>query len=239
MRMYSASGRSRWPWVIGTVVVVAAVIGGVAFAVTHQVNPTHPTATHVASPSPTPTHTGGSSGAGDTDNAAPPTGCLGGLDRNAAMVLAAQKAAGHNAYGAVEVATAFVRFISQSPVPSADDVSAVSKDIISSSAPAGYRDLAATFSEYPNASNGVVPDGTPFHLSTTNGVWLVDPSSTADRVTVDIQAGYVINGALSATKTTATGVVMVWEGDGWHVAGGVKPDASQLAVGGTQYTGGC
>lgn len=239
MRMYSASGRSRWPWVIGAIVVVAAVVGGAAFALSHQLGPTRPTSTPVASPPPSPTRTGGSSGAGDSDNAAPPTGCLGGQDRNAAMVLAAQKAAGHNAYGAVEVATAFVRFLSQSPVPSAADISTVSSNVVSPSAPSGYRDLAETYAKYPNASNGVVPDGTPFHLSTTNGIWAVSPDSTADRVTVDVQAGYVIDGALSATKTTATGVIMLWENGAWRVAGGIKPDAQRLAAGGTHFTGGC
>ncbi len=135
------------------------------------------------------------------------------------MVLAAQKAAGHNSYGAVEVATAYYRFIWQSPVPAAKDVQTVESDVISSDAAAEYRDLAGTYKQYPNVSNGDVADGTPFHLSTTNGLWMVDPSSTADRVTVNVAAGYVVDGALSPTKSTAQGFVMVWQDGAWHVEG--------------------
>jgi len=239
-RMYSSTGRSRWPLVIGAAAAVVIVGGGVVFATTRGGEPTAAPTSSAPAPSVTPSPTSaGSTGAGDDEDAAPPTGCLGGQDRNAAMVLAAQKAAGHNSYGAVEVATAYYRFIWQSPVPASSDVQTVESDVISSGAAAEYRDLAGTYKQYPNVSNGDVADGTPFHLSTTNGLWMVDPSSTADRVTVNVAAGYVIDGALSPTKSTAQGFVMVWQDGAWHVDGGAKPDAQQLANGGVRYTGGC
>lgn len=244
-RMYSSTGRSRWPLVIGAAAAVVIVGGGVVFATTRGDEPTAaPTSSTsgsgapAASVTPSPTATG-SSGAGDDEDAAPPTGCLGGQDRDAVMVLAAQKAAGHTSYGAVEVATAFYRFIWQSPVPALSDVQTVESDVISSGASDEYRDLAAIYKRYPNVSNGDVADGTPFHLSTTNGLWMVDPHSTADRVTVNVAAGYVVDGALSPTKSTAQGFVMVWQDGAWHVDGGAKPNAQQLANGGVRYTGGC
>jgi hypothetical protein len=239
-RMYSSTGRSRWPLVIGAAAAVIVIGGGVVFATTRDGEPTAaPTSSApAASVTPSPTSTG-SSGAGDDEDAAPPTGCLGGQDRNAAMVLAAQEAASHSSYGAVEVATAYYRFIWQSPVPAAPDVESVESDIISSGATDEYRDLAAIYEQYPNVSGTDVADGTPFHLSTTNGLWMVDANSTADRVTVNVAAGYVIDGALSPTKSTAQGFVMVWQDGGWHVEGGSQPDAQTLANGGVRYTGGC
>jgi hypothetical protein len=239
-RMYSSTGRSRWPLVIGAAAAVVVIGGGVVFATTRDGEPTAaPTSSApAASVTPSPTLTG-SSGAGDDEDAAPPTGCLGGQDRNAAMVLAAQEAASHSSYGAVEVATAFYRFIWQSPVPSGSDVQTVEGSIFSSSAPTSFSDLAATYEQYPNLSQGDVADGTPFHLSTTNGLWMVDPNSTADRVTVNIAAGYVVVGALSPTKSTAQGFVLQWEDGAWHVVEGVQPDGETLANGGVRYTGGC
>ena len=99
MRMYTKAGRSRWPHVIGAAVVVVAVTGGVVYSVTQPNG--EPTAVASSTPS-TSAPAGGSSGAGDDEEGVAPTGCLGGQDRNAEMVLAAQKSAKHTSYGAVE-----------------------------------------------------------------------------------------------------------------------------------------
>jgi hypothetical protein len=239
-RMYSSTGRSRWPLVIGAAAAVVIVGGGVVFASTRGGEPTAVSTSSGPAPSVTPSPTStGSTGAGDDEDATPPTGCLGGQDRNAAMLLAAQKAAEHTSYGAVEVATAFYRFIWQSPIPSSSDVTTVEGSIFASSAPKSFSNLAGTYKQFPNLSQGDVADGTPFHLSTTNGLWMVDPDSTADRVTVNIAAGYVVDGALSPTKSTAQGFVMQWEDGAWHVVEGARPDAQTLANGGVRYTGGC
>lgn len=155
------------------------------------------------------------------------------------MVLAAQKSAGHSSYGAVEVATAFYRFIWQSPVPSSSDVSTVEKNVFAKEAPKSFSDLEGTYKQTPNLSNGDIPDGTKFNLSTTNGLWMIDPDSTNDRVTVNIAAGYVVDGALSPTRSTAEAFVMQWENGAWHVLGGSQPDPQTLANGGVRYTGGC
>jgi hypothetical protein len=239
-RMYSSTGRSRWPLVVGAAAAVVIIGGGVVFATTGGGEP--PGAPRSRAPATSVTRSPastGSSGAGDDEDAAPPTGCLGGQDRNADMVLAAQQAAGHSSYGAVEVATAFYRFIWQSPVPSSADVQAVENSIFSPSAPTSFSDLAGTYEQFPNLSQGDVADGTPFHLSTTNGLWMVDPNSTADRVTINIAAGYVVDGALSPTRSTAQGFVLQWEEGSWHVVEGAQPDGETLANGGVRFTGGC
>jgi len=238
-RMYSATGRSRWPLLVGGLVAVVGLGGGVAFTLTHHDAPDEAAVSPSPTDAPMPSSATADTGVGDDEDGAPPTGCLGGLDRNAAMVLSAQKEAAHTPYGAVEVATAFYRFVWQSPIPTTADIQSVVDDVISPGASASYRDLFGVYRAHPNVSHGDVADSLPFHLSTTNGIWMVDPDSTSDQVTVDIAAGYVVDGALSPSKSTFQGFVMRWENGVWRVAGGTQPDGKTLSSGGVRYTGGC
>ncbi|TFD02723.1 hypothetical protein E3T28_04865 [Cryobacterium sinapicolor] len=237
MRMVTASGRSRWPIIIGATALVVAIGGGIAYTANRPA-PTPGAAPSTATATPTPTPTGSTGAAGAGDDVAP-TGCLGGQDRNVNMVLAAQADAKHTTYGAVETATAFYRFIWQYPYPSAEDANTITNEVMTANTPASYADLAGTYASTEDLTTGDLEPGTPFHLSTTNGLWLVAQDSTADRVTVNIAAGYVVNGELSPTKVTAQAFVMVWEGDAWHVEKGEQPDAEKLGAGGNRYTRGC
>ncbi len=241
MRMVTASGRSRWPIVIGAAALVIAITGGIAYTATRPA-PQPNAAPSTATATPTPTSTG-STGAGDNEDDVAPTGCLGGQDRNVNMVLTAQADAKHTSYGAVEVATAFYRWLWQSPNPAANtaDANTVSVAIMASTANDAFRDLAGSYTAMANTdiTSGQVPSDTPFHLSTTNGLWLVEQNSTADRVTVNIAAGYVVNGELSPTKTAIIAQTLVWENDAWHIERAGTPDQAKLAAGGTRYTGGC
>lgn len=242
MRMYSASGRSRWPIVIGAAVVVVAVGGGLVYANTRDDTPTAiSTPTGSASTSvPTAVPTGGTSGSGDNEDDVAPTGCLGGQDRNATMVLAAQKTAKHSTYGAVEVAASFYRWLWQYPYPTSREAKTVSAAVVSPSAASALRNITAQFEAAgDNPTQGVVHAGEAFHISTTNGLWNVTEESTANRVVVQLAAGYVINGALSPTKTGVSGYVMVWEDSAWRISTGTPVDQTKLANGGTRFTGGC
>jgi hypothetical protein len=241
MRMYTKAGRSRWPYVIGGAVVVVAVAGGIVYSSTQPGG--EPTAVASSEPSasatPAPSEDG-SSGAGDGDEGVAPTGCLGGQDRNALMVSDAQKTASHTAFGAVEVATSFYRFYWQYPYATADQLDTVSSTVIGNDAPDSFKQLSASFDAVgDNPTGGKIAAGTPFHMSTTNGLWRVSEDSTPDRITVSLAAGYVINGALSPTEVGVGGFVMVWEDNAWHVESGISPDQDLLAAGGTRYTGGC
>ena len=67
MRMHTKSGRSRWPYVIGSALVVVAVAGGLVYAS----NQPTPEPTQAAAPTPTPSPTRpatGGSGASDGDD---------------------------------------------------------------------------------------------------------------------------------------------------------------------------
>ena len=237
MRMYTKAGRSRWPYVIGATVVVVAVAGGIAYSATQPSR--EPTAEAPSTPSAS-APSGGSSGAGDDEDGVAPTGCLGGQDRNADMVLATQKAAKHTSFGAVEVATSFYRYLWQYPYPSATENETVSATVVADTATDEWKDIAASYQAAgDDATQGVVPAGTPFHTSTTNGLWRVTEDSTADRVTVELATGFVIDGALSATKAAGIGLVMVWQNGTWQVESGTTVDQTKLAAGGNRYTGGC
>lgn len=78
MRMHTASGTSRWPFVIVGGVAAVAIVGGVAFAATRPNDDpvAAPTTSAPVSTAPTAAPTGGSSGAGDNEDDVPPTGCL-------------------------------------------------------------------------------------------------------------------------------------------------------------------
>ncbi|TFD84038.1 hypothetical protein E3T61_19920 [Cryobacterium lactosi] len=239
MRMVTASGRSRWPLVIGGSLLVLAIGGGIAYTATQPTEPA--TAPASSTPTAAPTPTGSVSGNGDNEDDV--TGCLGGQDRNANMVLTAQADAKHTTYGAVEVATAFYRWLWQTPNPAANtaEASAVSEAVMASTANDAFRDLTAGYQAMAGTdiTAGQVPIGTPFHLSTTNGLWTVSEGSTTDKVEVNIAAGYVVNGELSPTKAAVISQTMVWENDGWHIESAGTPDQAKLAAGGTRYTGGC
>ena len=238
MRMHTKAGRSRWPYVIGTAAVVAAIGGGIAYTAAQ------PSTGLIESGEPTLSATapavGGSSEASDHAGDVAPTGCLGGQDRNIEMALGAQAAARHTTYGAVEVATSFYRFYWQYPYAPAAELDDVSGALMSAAAPESFKQLSASFEATgDNPTQGVVSAGVPFHMSTTNGLWRVSEESTADRVVVSLAAGYVIDGALSPNEAGVAGFVMVWENDAWRIDSGISPNQDLLAAGGTRYTGGC
>jgi hypothetical protein len=240
MRMHTKAGRSTWPYVIGAAVVVVAVAGGIVYSSAQPGGEPTAVASSAPTPSPSAPADGGSSGAGDGDGGVAPTGCLGGQDRNAEMVLTAQKAATHTTYGAVEVATSFYRFLWQYPYPAVSESDTVSTAVVADTATDVWKDIAGSYEAAGNdATQGVVPAGTPFHTSTTNGLWRVTEDSTADRVTVELAAGYVIDGALSPSEVAGIGLVMVWQNDAWQVESGTTVDQTKLAAGGNRYTGGC
>lgn len=243
MRMHTASGRSRWPYVIGAIIVLLGLIGGIAYVTTRpggEPDAATPSSAPVATPSPSPSGSGGSSGAGDGQEGEAPTGCLGGPDRDAAMVVAAQQEAPHTGFGAVEVATAFYRFLWQYPYPSQADIDEVGATIFSEGTPESFADISGGYaSAGDNPTQDYVPAGTEFQLSTTNGLWVVSEGSAGDRVEVSLGAGYVIDGALSPTRSAVNGFVMVWENDAWHVDVGLTVDQDRLAAGGTRFTRGC
>lgn len=196
-----------------------------------------------SSPGPTPAASSDVSAnptatSSDTLGAAP-TGCLGGPARNDAMVLSVQRRAPHTAYGAVEVAAAVFRWAIRSPEPSADDVHGVAGIFSATKRDSAQQQLIADYSANPNPSGGAVPDGQSFYLTTANGQWLIASGGTADRVSVNIEASFVIEGAVSPTKSLTEAFNMVWEDGAWHLDGLGKGDSQRLAAGGTQFTGGC
>ena len=168
---------------------------------------------------------------------AAPTGCLGGPDRTAAMVLAAQQTAPHTTNGAIEVAAAYVRWLNQYPYPSTADADAVSLAGLAQGAPT--KDIRGFFATNPNLSGGLVPDSTSFYLSTVPGVWHLEKASE-EEVVATIGAGLVIEGALSPTLKGSITVTLNWEDGQWKFDSSVGTRTTQdLYSIGTPFTGGC
>lgn len=222
--------RPRWPWIAGiaAAIVIALVL---ILALTGGFGSARSDATKTSTPTPRVTVT-------STADAAP-TGCLGGKTRDAAMLHAAQKAAPHTSSGAVEFAAALVRWTFRSPVASPAEADEVSQFAIASDASASFKDLAAQVASNPNPSGGMVPDGTPWYLSTIPGVWNLE-SYAGDTATVTIGTAYVVNGALSPTLRASSTFTVKWENGGWHLLSGeYRRTTQELFSIGTPFTGGC
>jgi hypothetical protein len=155
------------------------------------------------------------------------------------MLLAAQRSAPNTTYGAVEVAAAFYRWSYRFPAPSSADIHAVRAIFVPADAAKSAAALAADYERNSNPSAGVVKDGTPFYLSTTTGRWIAQSGSASQEQTVSVQAPFVIDGVLSATKSTTEAFKMRWTGGAWRLTGVAQSDPAKLAAGGTTFTAGC
>ncbi|AYG05528.1 hypothetical protein [Gryllotalpicola protaetiae] len=236
--MYSTDGRSRWPWVIGALVLAVLIAAAIVWGTSRSAGG-KPTAsgTPTATSTPTPTDTT-DSGASDGEAGAAPTGCLGGPNYDAASVLTAQKDAPNTDFGAVEVAAAFDRFTAQYPYPSTSAQQEVSAALRSSSSPSSYWEPYTEQSVGNNPTQGTLPAGTHFTVSTVNGLWRVQDGGNGELI-VDMAAGYVVNGSLSPTKGNVSGFYMKWEKGAWRIVEGHNVDQNSLAAGGTHFTAGC
>jgi len=224
MRAQATRPRRIWPWILVALLVVSAIIAALTVTVWNRQD-----AQPSASPTPTATES--------TTPDAEPTGCLGGTTRDAAMVLAAQEAAPHSSNGAIEVATAFVRWLNQYPYPNETDIAAIEADGIASNAPT--KDLASFFAGGPNLSGGLVADNTDYYLSTLPGVYHLE-ASAPDDVTASIGTALAIDGELSPTLKGSITVTMKWEGGSWKfVSSEGTRSTEELYSIGQPFSGGC
>lgn len=221
--------RPRWPWIVGALALLVVLV--VVFALTAPRGGDDRAVPATTPPAPTSTSGG--------DAAAQPTGCLGGSNRDAAMVRAAQKAAPHTSNGAVEFTTALVRWMFRVPTATPAEAGEVSKFAVASDASDSFKDLATALAKTPNPSAGIVQDGKPFYLSTVPGVWNLE-SYEGDTATVSIGSAYVVDGAMSPTLRAASTFTVKWEDGAWRlVSGEYKRSTQELFSIGTQFTGGC
>ena len=220
--------RTTWIWfVVGLVVVGVIGVLSTGFALGWG-QPRLPSPSSSAEPSP-------SSSSSPADISI--TGCLGGAARDAEMVLSAVDQAPHTSNGAVEVASAFVRWLNQFPYPSADDSRAVQGAALASGAPT--KDVVAFFESEPNLSGGLVPDQTPYNLSTIGGVFHVESTGTYS-ATITIGTSLVEDGALSPSLKGSITVTLAWEDDRWKFVSseGTRTTEDLFAIG-EPFSEGC
>ena len=218
--------RSRWAIGALIVVVVAAVVVIAVRVYSSDSGPgTADGVDPTAAETPAPVESG----------AAAVTGCLGGEQRDAAMVRAAQDSADQSEMGAVEVAAAFVRWINQYPYPA--DAEQVQQSALSAEAPT--RDLVAFFDTEPDLSGGLVPQEEPYWLSTVSGVYFVE-SAAPDAVTASIGTALVRDGELSPSLKGSITVTVSWEDGRWTFvrSEGTRTTEDLFAIG-TPFSGGC
>lgn len=222
MRAQAKPPRRKWPWII-----VGVILAGLIAYALYAVATNKPVAQ--LTPEPTVSNT-------TTPVDAAPTGCLGGESRDAEMLLAADAAAPHTTSGAVEFATAYVRWMHQFPNPSADDATEAKAVFAASN---DDFDLVGYLAGKPNLSGGVVEDGRTFYSSTVPGVWDVE-SESDDKVTVSIGTAFVVDGQLSASLRGSITVTVVWEDGGWRFESseGTRTTEDLFSIG-TGFTGGC
>ncbi|MEZ3162202.1 hypothetical protein AB1K54_16940 [Microbacterium sp. BWT-B31] len=171
-----------------------------------------------------------------TDNASTPaptgTGvdaCLGGPDLTAEQLFTAQQDAAHTPEGAVSYAASFARYVLQIPAP-ADADQAASWSGLSSEWWSRWADSASTWSG-PN----------PLSVTTINGTYRVQ-SYTPDEAIITMELPWVIDGAVSSSKTFVPTVTVRWMVAGnWSV---VELDSSAAddpatLTDSTEFTGGC
>lgn len=216
----------KWPWITLAILIVAAGAGTAGYFLNNDVDksPTFEESPTSAVEAPGPAIVA-------------PTGCLGGADRNASMVTTAVGAADRSTTGGIEVATAFMRWLNQFPYPSPADARTVQE--IGVSDRAETQDLVAFFAHQPNLSGGLVPDNTPYFLSTVPGVYYVE-SSSDDQVVVSVGSGLVVNSEMSPTLKGSITVTVVWEGDSWKFvrSHGTRTTQDLFAMG-RPFTSGC
>lgn len=219
--------RPRWPWIVGALALLVILV--VVFALTAPRGGDDRAVPATTAPTPTEIST-------DAPGAAV-SGCIGGRERDAAMLVAAQKAAPHTENGAASFAAAFVRWLYQYPTPPASDVQAVTQRIYS--ADADPKKVIDFLAGSPNLSGGLVPDSQPFYVSTVPGVYYIE-SAEPNKVSVSVGGGLVTDGALSATLRESITVTAQWEHGAWHVveSKGTRTTQDLFAIG-TAFSGGC
>lgn len=214
--------KRRWPWVVGAIAIVLALIVGVS--IWYQSRQPE------AAPAPVATSSSSATSAvGDS-----PNGCLAGTTNETKTLLSAQADAPQTEAGAVSVAAATLRWLLQYPRPSADDAVQVQNAVVASDASG----VIATFAD--NIANAQTVEGaTSYRLSFADGRYLVRESS-GEMVEVTIGATQVLNGQPTEEKLAST-YTMVWENARWKVQSddSENVDLEQLYSTGATFAGGC
>ncbi|MBT2486934.1 MULTISPECIES: hypothetical protein [unclassified Microbacterium] len=217
----------RWVWVVGGAIVAAAIVVGV---VLWAQRPTDPDA------GPTPGATGGTTATPGTDTETV-TGCLAegqGID----MLLTTQESAPQSEAGAVEFATAQMRWTKQWPWASFEEFETANVETWAGGQPIDRAQYDAMVAG-PNASSGIVPDGTPFHLTSVVGRWYVD-AYDGDTAQVTIGLAFVIGEAVSPLYRSVGTYNLEWTENGWVTKGTETKHTVEEAFDlGDPYTGGC
>lgn len=216
----------RWIWVVGGAILAAVIVVGL---VLWAQRPTDPD----AGPTPGATESTPTPGT-DTETV---TGCLA-EGQSVDMLLTTQESAPQSEAGAAEFATAQMRWLKQWPWVSFEEFEQANRETWAGGQPidrAQYDDMVAG----PNASSGIVPDGTPFHLTSVVGRWHVD-AYDGDTAQVTVGLAFVIGEAVSPLYRSVGTYNLEWTDAGWVAKSTeAKYTVEEAFDLGDPYTGGC
>lgn len=216
--------RRRWPWVVGTITVILALIVGVSiwYQSRQQSEP-------AAEPSPTAAASSAAAVTGES-----PDGCLAGTTNETSTLLAGQADAPQTEAGAISVAAAIFRWGVQYPRPTAAEGLEAQEAVVAEQPSGALTRMAENFAD-PEPVEGV----TSFRVSFADGRYLTR-SSTDERVEVTLGASQILNGREDEEKTAST-FIMVWEDDSWKIQSDSSEgiDLEELYATGATFAGGC
>lgn len=217
----------RWIWIAGIGILAAVIIVGAVLWAQRPLEPEvgpNPAATAEPTTPPGP----------DTNVV---TGCLA-EGQSIDMLLTTQENAPQTEAGAVEFATAQLRWLTRWPWPSYEEferATATAQLESEQIARADYDALVAG----SNASGGIVPEGTPFHLTSVVGSWYVD-SYDDETAQVTVGLAFVIGEAVSPLYKSVLTYNLAWTGEKWVQTGTEKKYTADEAFElGEPYARGC
>lgn len=203
----------RWVWIVSGITVVVVILAAVGvYSLTRpQEEPRTQPTTETATPSTAP----------DGVDA-----CLAGQNVNSQTLIEAQSSAPRTPEGAVSYAAAFARYALQIPTPTDADAVATSNGLGS--------EWWARWSDSASAWTG--PN--PISVTTVNGSYRVD-SFTPDEATISMILPWVIDGAISPSRTFEPSITLERAVAGSWTVTAMDASAQQSNGATTPFTGGC
>lgn len=206
----------RWAMILLAVAIVAALVAGISALYTSTRKD------EVAAPTPPPL-----AAAGGAD------GCIAGNINDAPSLLDGARQQPHTSQGAAATAAGFTRFAAQYPSPSEQQLTAVISDMYDLAPGEDAQELAKSYRSI-SAPDNVQTGG----FSVADGRYVIEPTSTQDKVQVSIASQVIVDGR--ARGVSATTYTMAWSDGIWKFADSEEiEDEQRILDNGVAFIGGC
>ncbi len=205
----------RWAWIALALAVVAGLVFGASAIYSN-------TRKEAAAPITAPP-----AAVGGTD------GCIAGRENDAATLVDGARQQPHTSEGAAATAAGFLRFAGQYPWSSEQELVTVLSNMYDLAPGENYQEIATSYHSIsaPETARTV-------GLSVADGRYVIEPTSTQDKVQVSIASQVIIDGR--AQGVLATRLTMAWGEGIWKIVDSEKiADAQGILDTGAAFVGGC